>query len=259
MRLREAQLLGILALIAVGIILLCMWGGESGPDGALDEDQGGLVGESEWDPGLAELVERLTQEESAAAEEDDIVIEEVSVEIGGDLALPAPEPTEEAALSDLIERTEPSEIGITPVEESAPAAKPLRETDPRPRTVTHIVQKGDTLSEISQKYYGTSRRWRQIAKANAGIDPNRLQVGMELSIPAVKVVAVQPPLRALSAAADAASEAQRTYTVQKGDNLFRIAVKCYDDGTRWKDIQSANRQTVPDADSLRPGMVLVIP
>jgi hypothetical protein len=28
MKLKEAQMLGVLALIAVGIILLCMWGGQ---------------------------------------------------------------------------------------------------------------------------------------------------------------------------------------------------------------------------------------
>ena len=32
MKLKEAQMLGILALLAVGTVLLCMWGGDDVPD-----------------------------------------------------------------------------------------------------------------------------------------------------------------------------------------------------------------------------------
>ncbi|MGE0480236.1 MAG: LysM peptidoglycan-binding domain-containing protein [Phycisphaerae bacterium] len=50
---------------------------------------------------------------------------------------------------------------------------------------TYVVKKGDTLSEISQKMYGDSTRWRRIWDANRGRvkDPKRLQVGTRLIIP----------------------------------------------------------------------------
>jgi len=51
----------------------------------------------------------------------------------------------------------------------------------------------------------------------------------------------------------------RTYTVQKGDNLFRIAQRFYGDGSRWKDIQAANPDTAGDERALRPGALLTIP
>jgi nucleoid-associated protein YgaU len=49
----------------------------------------------------------------------------------------------------------------------------------------YIVQRGDTLSGISQKYYGTAAKWPRILEANRDIlkDPNKLQPGMKLIIP----------------------------------------------------------------------------
>jgi nucleoid-associated protein YgaU len=53
------------------------------------------------------------------------------------------------------------------------------------RTRIHIVQKGDTLSSISAKYYGSARQWRKILAANRDNlpDPNRLTPGVKLIIP----------------------------------------------------------------------------
>ena len=52
-------------------------------------------------------------------------------------------------------------------------------------TMFHVVQKGDTLSAISQKYYGTPRYWQKILAANDKIlkDPDRLVPGTRLLIP----------------------------------------------------------------------------
>jgi nucleoid-associated protein YgaU len=49
----------------------------------------------------------------------------------------------------------------------------------------YIVQKGDTLSAISQKYYGTTRFWQKILAANDAVlkDPDRLVPGTRLLIP----------------------------------------------------------------------------
>jgi nucleoid-associated protein YgaU len=49
----------------------------------------------------------------------------------------------------------------------------------------HIVQKGDMLSTISQKYYGTVKKVDKIYEANRNIlkDRNSLKPGMKLVIP----------------------------------------------------------------------------
>ncbi len=64
-----------------------------------------------------------------------------------------------------------------------PATEPL---GPKIKTNRfHIVRKGDTLSGISQKLYGTSKRWPNILQANRDrLDaPEKLRPGMLLIIP----------------------------------------------------------------------------
>lgn len=49
----------------------------------------------------------------------------------------------------------------------------------------YTVQTGDTLIKISQTFYGTSKKWKQIYDANREVihDPDMLQVGARLQIP----------------------------------------------------------------------------
>ena len=49
----------------------------------------------------------------------------------------------------------------------------------------HIVLKGETLSEIAYKYYGSASKWRNILDSNQDIikDANKIKPGMKLIIP----------------------------------------------------------------------------
>lgn len=52
---------------------------------------------------------------------------------------------------------------------------------------TYTVKKGDTLQEISKKFYGTTTKWRKIYEANQKTikgGPEKLMPGMKLTIPA---------------------------------------------------------------------------
>lgn len=51
----------------------------------------------------------------------------------------------------------------------------------------------------------------------------------------------------------------RTYKVQPGDSLMRIAGKVYGDMKRWKDIFEANRDTMKTPQDVRYGQVIIIP
>lgn len=68
---------------------------------------------------------------------------------------------------------------------------------------------------------------------------------------------------AQTAAADEPLEpvapAGRTYTVRKGDTLYALARRFYNDERRWRDIWQANRDKLPDPNRLAVGMTLVIP
>lgn len=49
----------------------------------------------------------------------------------------------------------------------------------------HVLRKEETLSSVSQLYYGTPSQWRKILTANKSVikDPNKVQPGTKLIIP----------------------------------------------------------------------------
>lgn len=51
---------------------------------------------------------------------------------------------------------------------------------------SYTVQSGDTLSKIAKHHYGDANQWRKIFEANRGTisDPDKIQVGQQLQIPA---------------------------------------------------------------------------
>lgn len=51
----------------------------------------------------------------------------------------------------------------------------------------------------------------------------------------------------------------RTYTIQKGDSLSKIAKREYGDAQQWRRIYEANRDTIKDPDLIHPGQVVRIP
>jgi nucleoid-associated protein YgaU len=54
-----------------------------------------------------------------------------------------------------------------------------------PYTQTYVVQSGDTLSKIAQKFYGDPALYNQIFQANKDVlkDPNKIFPGQKLKIP----------------------------------------------------------------------------
>lgn len=83
--------------------------------------------------------------------------------------------------------------------------------------------------------------------------PSRSPVGEVVEAPSVAA-----PSAASAPPADA-TPAGRRHTVARGDTLFSLAQQYYGNRSRWRDIYEANRNQLPDANSLRLGMELVIP
>jgi nucleoid-associated protein YgaU len=48
----------------------------------------------------------------------------------------------------------------------------------------YVVKSGDTLSKISKTYYGNPNEYNKIAQANNISNPDKIQVGQQLKIPA---------------------------------------------------------------------------
>jgi nucleoid-associated protein YgaU len=57
----------------------------------------------------------------------------------------------------------------------------------------------------------------------------------------------------------APSAAGRSYTVQKGDSLSKIAKREYGDAQQWRRIYEANRDVIQNPDLIYPGQVFRIP
>ncbi len=265
MKLKEAQLLGVLAMIAVGIILLCMWGSDEAPDGSMAIDDATDLVDGVGVPTDArarQLIDELQRPvETTVVRRQAPEPSTVRMGIGGTTA-PAVA-TESARVNDAIYSHQPDEIPLTQPEPEAPAVR--QSIRPKPRTIIHTVVKGDTLGEISTKYYGTSKKVKDIQRANGNIHPQRLSIGMELKIPplprtlSVASGASQAARPTLAASRTGSSKPRRTYTVKKGDSLYKIAQRFYGDGTRYKDILRANRELLRGSDLLRPEMEIVIP
>jgi LysM repeat protein len=89
--------------------------------------------------------------------------------------------------------------------------------EPSASAQEYTVAKGDSFYTIGKKF-GVSTR--EIAKANPTIDPNRLQIGQKLVIPAPMPATVGSPATTTTVSGEVTSN---TYTVKSGDTLTKIA------------------------------------
>lgn len=119
----------------------------------------------------------------------------------------------------------------------------------------HIVQAGDTLWAVAERYYDSGYNWVDIASANELTNPGQINAGQELLIPdiepkqsTVSVSASSGELKPISGA---------TYTVVQGDNLWNIAVRAYGDGYRWVEIAEENELENPNL--IHAGNVFILP
>jgi len=51
------------------------------------------------------------------------------------------------------------------------------------KTKTYVVQEGDSLSSIAEKFYGDLYQWPKLMEANKLTNPDLIEVGMVLVIP----------------------------------------------------------------------------
>lgn len=52
----------------------------------------------------------------------------------------------------------------------------------------HKIEKGEYLSKIAKQYYGDPQRWRELALINRAPNPNHVEVGEEILVPAANKV-----------------------------------------------------------------------
>ena len=155
--------------------------------------------------------------------------------------------------------------------------RPARPAETWPKR--HRIGPGDTLSDISNRYYATSTLVGHILKANPGIkSPKALKIGDVLLIPAptadekpqavaqqqssvpAKTSPGRSPTSRNHKPGGKTTGAPRTYRVKNGDTFYRIAAKVLGNPARWKELYQRNRSVVGnDPMRLKPGMLLTLP
>ncbi|MAJ28905.1 hypothetical protein CBD41_05810 [bacterium TMED181] len=155
--------------------------------------------------------------------------------------------------SSSISKSEPTVAGpskVTPTESRAAASIPVA---PKRKFRKVVVEEGDSLWRIAERHLGSGSAWKKIADANSGVNENTvLKTGFVLKIPtnseapAVK----QRPLPTVSLG-------DRSYQIQEGDSLWRIASEELGEGTRWQEIKEANPGV--NLDVLKVGKIIQLP
>lgn len=133
---------------------------------------------------------------------------------------------------------------------------------------TYTVKAGQGLTQIAVEIYKDKNKWLDIAKANDIKAPYRLEKGQELKLPDVEAQAavsteetaakpeevapatpVATPVAMVKTAVaptstPATEPASGTYTIQKGDSLWKIAVAQYGNGYMWTKVYQANKKLI---------------
>lgn len=128
----------------------------------------------------------------------------------------------------------------------------------------YTVRKGDSLSKISKRVYGSIAEWKTILRDNPQItNPNLIFPGDQIKV----MIRDQETLAYANQNAPAptmqhahhgqANQAGSvTWTVRKGDSLSKIAKAHFGSYKAWKTIWNQNRGTVPNPNRIEVGQVL---
>ncbi len=161
-------------------------------------------------------------------------------------------PTSRPEDSGTTEQTHGPKPAETPA--TRPFEEPIRPLE-RPKLRTHIVEQGDTISELAEQYYGSQRHTEFLLKANPQIkDPRRLRINMRLKIPPL------PDEGAVSGDRGQVGAKPRMYRVKQGETFYRIAEQVLGDGRRWPEIFELNKEKVDeDPRNLLEGQLIQLP
>lgn len=130
---------------------------------------------------------------------------------------------------------------------------------PQGLPVEHTVSPGEHLWGISERYYGNGYNWPDIASFNTLSNPGVILVDQKLTIPRVQLRVVREAEIIGTKTSLATAISGDAYSVVKGDTLWDIAVRAYQDGYRWPEIYRENSGLIKDPDIIEVGMNLTLP
>ncbi|MGR3218420.1 MAG: LysM peptidoglycan-binding domain-containing protein [Candidatus Anammoxibacter sp.] len=189
----------------------------------------------------------------------DVIYDRNSLPIGDELIIP------DVEILNVRKPVEVASTGNTDTTEKLPIWKPVNGKK-------HIVKAGDTLYVLSKSYYGDSKHWKLLYNANKNLlgNKNFLIIGQKLQIPEIgdlavnRVASASYTLRSQTLGSNNAynekpETVHKTYTIKKGDTLYKIAQLHYNNGNKWRKIYNANRKVLPSSKFISAGTTILIP
>ncbi len=145
----------------------------------------------------------------------------------------------------------------------------IRSTQPAADDM-HRAQAGDTLTSLSQTYYGSGKHAALLKKANPSAnETGPIAVGTAIRIPPLPAEADAKPAAtkgaehlagATASPKSSAAGERKTYVVKSGDSFYRIAKEQLGNSTRWKELLKLNEKLVNgDPTNLRAGQTIALP
>lgn len=116
--------------------------------------------------------------------------------------------------------------------------------------VFHVIQEGESLSQIANKYYGDISKYKDIAMFNNLPDATRIRPGQRIMIPAI-----EGTLRRSSQPED--DKGYVDHVIQPGETISKLAKKYYGDYKQFHIIAQYN--DLDDATRISVGQSIKIP
>ena len=113
---------------------------------------------------------------------------------------------------------------------------------------TYTIESGDTLYDISNRYYGTSDYYDEIASYNNIENPDQIKAGDTIKIPNV-----QGEVNELK------EENNQLYVIESGDSLTAICEKFYNDGSYSTAMKLARYNNIENANDIKAGQEIYLP
>ncbi|KKQ93948.1 MAG: Peptidoglycan-binding lysin domain protein [Candidatus Levybacteria bacterium GW2011_GWB1_39_7] len=132
-------------------------------------------------------------------------------------------------------------IGLKTVSKKGVITEEAFNTQSGSSAQVYEVQEGDNLWAIAEKLYKDGYKWSELAQTNRIVNPNIIEKGMKLVVPAAAAEKVASGSRA-----DPEKITGNSYTVREGDSLWTISVRAYGDGYKWSEFAKTNNITNPD-------------
>ena len=123
----------------------------------------------------------------------------------------------------------------------------------------YVVRKGDAgFWGVSVKVFGHGKYYKEIAKANPGVDSENLKLGQKLLIPPKPIASDRPDTGDAGIGVAPLPDGYKIYVVRRGDaGFWDVAVKMYGNGKHFGLVARANPAV--DSRRLQPGQKLRVP